>query len=31
MYAMTSLPFVRRTFVTFRMAEFGFFGVRVIT
>src|SRR5215216_1075418 len=28
---MTSLPFVRRTFATLRIAEFGFFGVRVIT
>src|SRR5207244_1689856 len=28
---MTSLPFVRRTFATLRMAEFGFFGVRVMT
>src|ERR1041385_4493663 len=28
---MTSLPLVRRTFATLRMAEFGFFGVRVIT
>src|SRR5262245_36143874 len=28
---MTSLPFVRRTFATLRMAEFGFLGVRVIT
>jgi hypothetical protein len=25
------MPFVRRTLATFRMAEFGFFGVRVIT
>src|SRR5262245_11680030 len=25
------MPFVRRTFATFRRAEFGFFGVRVIT
>src|SRR5881296_3647282 len=31
MYAMTSYPFVRRTFATLRSAEFGFFGVRVIT
>src|SRR5688500_12775778 len=31
MYEITSLPFVRRTFATFRMAEFGFFGVRVMT
>jgi hypothetical protein len=31
MYEMTSLPFVRRTFATLRMAEFGFLGVRVIT
>src|SRR5581483_6104830 len=28
---MTSLPFVRRTFATLRMAEFGFLGVRVMT
>jgi len=28
---MTSVPFVKRTFATFRNAEFGFFGVRVIT
>src|SRR5688572_30276486 len=28
---MTSLPFVRRTFATLRIAEFGFFGVRVMT
>src|SRR6516164_11746590 len=28
---MTSYPLVRRTFATFRNAEFGFFGVRVIT
>ena len=26
-----SFPLVRRTFATLRMAEFGFFGVRVIT
>jgi hypothetical protein len=25
------LPFVNRTFATLRRAEFGFFGVRVIT
>src|SRR5271165_2277005 len=31
MYAMTSYPLVKRTFATFRNAEFGFFGVRVIT
>src|SRR5512134_1380197 len=31
MYEMTSLPFVRRTFATLRMAEFGFLGVRVMT
>src|SRR6188768_2878001 len=28
---MTSNPFVRRTLATLRRAEFGFFGVRVIT
>jgi hypothetical protein len=28
---MISCPFVRRTFATLRRAEFGFFGVRVIT
>src|SRR5579862_219940 len=28
---MTSCPFVRRTLATLRNAEFGFFGVRVIT
>src|SRR6185503_16045642 len=28
---MTSNPFVRRTFATFRSAEFGFFGVVVYT
>jgi hypothetical protein len=28
---MTSLPFVSLTFATLRMAEFGFFGVRVMT
>ena len=28
---MISCPFVRRTFATFRKAEFGFFGVRVMT
>src|SRR6185503_14343696 len=28
---MTSYPFVRRTLATLRMAELGFFGVRVIT
>jgi hypothetical protein len=31
MYAMTSKPLVRRTLATLRMAEFGFFGVRVMT
>src|SRR5438552_5284783 len=31
MYAITSCPFVNRTFATLRRAEFGFFGVRVIT
>src|SRR5688500_14731262 len=31
MYAITSYPFVKRTFATLRMAEFGFFGVRVMT
>jgi hypothetical protein len=31
MYAITSMPFVNRTFATFRKAEFGFFGVRVMT
>ena len=28
---MTSSPLERRTFATFRRAEFGFFGVRVMT
>ena len=28
---MTSYPLVRRTFATLRIAEFGFFGVRVMT
>src|ERR1700685_2752339 len=28
---MTSWPLVRRTFATLRNAEFGFFGVRVMT
>ena len=28
---MTSNPLVRRTLATFRMAELGFFGVRVYT
>src|SRR4029079_15878248 len=28
---MTSLPFVRRTLATLRIAEFGFLGVRVMT
>ena len=31
MYAITSYPFVSRTLATFRIAEFGFLGVRVIT
>jgi hypothetical protein len=31
MYAPTSMPFVSRTRATFRSAEFGFFGVCVIT
>src|SRR5437899_12837832 len=31
MSAITSWPFVNRTFATLRRAEFGFFGVRVIT
>src|SRR5688572_33349777 len=31
MYAITSKPFVSRTFATFRSAEFGFFGVVVYT
>src|SRR6266699_1069300 len=31
MYAITSWPLVKRTFATLRSAEFGFFGVRVIT
>src|SRR5687767_9389355 len=31
MYAITSNPFVKRTFATFRSAEFGFFGVVVYT
>src|ERR1700746_1494143 len=31
MYAITSWPFVNRTLATLRSAEFGFFGVRVIT
>jgi hypothetical protein len=31
MYAITSYPLVKRTLATFRSAEFGFFGVRVIT
>src|SRR5687768_7112957 len=30
-YEITSFPFVRRTLATLRMAEFGFFGVRVMT
>jgi hypothetical protein len=28
---MTSYPLVSRTFATLRSAEFGFFGVRVMT
>ena len=28
---MTSIPFVRRTRAIFRIAEFGFFGVFVVT
>jgi hypothetical protein len=28
---MISCPFVNRTFATLRKAEFGFFGVRVMT
>src|SRR5438445_13363602 len=31
MYAVTSMPEVRRTRATFRRAEFGFFGVTVKT
>src|SRR5215207_2806933 len=31
MYAVTSMPLVRRTRATFRSAEFGFFGVVVYT
>src|SRR3989338_9913392 len=31
MYAVTSSPFERRTRATFRSAEFGFFGVMVLT
>ena len=31
MYAVTSFPFERRTRATFRRAEFGFFGVMVLT
>src|ERR1700678_2899807 len=31
MYEITSLPFVSLTLATLRMAEFGFFGVRVMT
>src|SRR5258708_32243160 len=31
MYAITSYPFVKRTFATFLIAELGFFGVRVMT
>ena len=31
MYAVTSIRLVRRTLATFRSAEFGFFGVVVLT
>src|SRR5438067_8546818 len=31
MYAVTSIPLVRRTRATLRSAEFGFFGVEVYT
>jgi hypothetical protein len=31
MYAVTSIPFFKRTRATFRNAEFGFFGVNVNT
>lgn len=31
MYAVTSMPFVRRTRAIFLMAELGFFGVFVVT
>jgi hypothetical protein len=31
MYAVTSMPFERRTRATLRSAEFGFFGVIVFT
>ena len=31
MYAPTSIPLVSRTRATFRSAEFGFFGVWVMT
>jgi len=31
MYAVTSMPFVRRTRAILRSAEFGFFGVVVVT
>src|SRR5258707_10010814 len=31
MYAVTSMPFESRTRATFRRAEFGFFGVIVLT
>src|SRR5580700_9754998 len=31
MYAVTSIPFESRTRATFRSAEFGFFGVIVLT
>ena len=30
-YAVTSMPFVRRTLATFLRAEFGFLGVTVLT
>jgi hypothetical protein len=31
MYAVTSIPFESRTRAIFRIAEFGFFGVFVVT
>src|SRR3989338_2071471 len=31
MYALTSMPLVKRTLATFRSAEFGFLGVMVFT
>ena len=31
MYAVTSIPLVSRTRAIFRIAEFGFFGVLVVT